>query len=275
MKATVIISFYNNIEWLKLVFAGLSRQTHNAFDVIISDDGSNQEAVHQLNRLRTDYPFKITHVWHADNGWQKNIILNKSITTAQSEYLIFIDGDCIPHRHFVKEHLQSRKLNTLLAGRRVNLPLSVTQKVTQHKINKGYLELRGLFWSWMAQIRKKSSHNENGIYIGNKWLRSYLNKKDKGVLGSNFSIHKSDLLAVNGFDERYKLPAVGEDTDLELRLRNHGVQIQAVKHLAIQYHLYHKTLPRDPRNLKIYHENRDLKIAYTAHGILQDRLIIK
>jgi glycosyltransferase involved in cell wall biosynthesis len=116
MDATIIISFYNKIDWLKLVLAGLKRQSNQNFEVIISDDGSKPEVVQEIKRISSSYPFPVRHNWHEDNGWQKNIILNKSVVEAKSEYLIFIDGDCIPHRHFVREHLNHKTHNTILAG---------------------------------------------------------------------------------------------------------------------------------------------------------------
>ena len=41
MKASVIISFYQKIEYLKLVLAGFERQSEREFEIIIADDGSN------------------------------------------------------------------------------------------------------------------------------------------------------------------------------------------------------------------------------------------
>lgn len=267
MDATVIISFYNKIEWLKLVLAGFKRQSHKNFEVIISDDGSKAEVVQEIEAFKNSYPFPIRHIWHEDNGWQKNIILNKSVVSAQSGYLIFVDGDCIPHRHFVREHINHKTANTILAGRRVNLPLSVTNKLTENIVEKGYLERLGLIKSFVEQAKGKSSHSENGIYAYFMCLRSYLNKKDRGVLGSNFSIHKHDILQVNGFDERYLAPAVGEDTDLEIRFRNNGGTIKTLKHLAIQYHLFHQTLPRPSINQAILQGNIEKRITFTPFGI--------
>ena len=42
IKASVIISFYNRLDYLKLVLAGFERQTFRDFEIIIADDGSNE-----------------------------------------------------------------------------------------------------------------------------------------------------------------------------------------------------------------------------------------
>jgi hypothetical protein len=94
-----------------------------------------------------------------------------------------------------------------------------------------------------------------------------INRKDKHVLGSHFSLFKKDLLAVNGFDERYLAPGAGEDTDLEVRLREWGVKIRSLKHIAIQYHLYHEKLVRDQKNREMLEHTKKSGVSYTPYGI--------
>jgi GT2 family glycosyltransferase len=73
------------------------------------------------------------------------------------------------------------------------------------------------------------------------WLKE--NKRNKrGLLGCNMGGFKHDLLSVNGFDEDYQLPAVGEDSDLEWRLRACGINIKTVFYQCLTYHLYHKSI---------------------------------
>src|SRR5262245_11113421 len=93
-QATVIISVYNRIDFLKLVLSGLERQTFTDFEVIISDDGSGEAFVTELNHIIADSNLDITHNWHEDNGFRKNKILNSSVIKAKADYLIFLDGDC-------------------------------------------------------------------------------------------------------------------------------------------------------------------------------------
>jgi len=112
--ASVIISFYNKIEILKLVLAGFERQSRKGFEIIIADDGSANAVVDELQRIIKASPLQIKHVWHPDNGWRKNIILNRAIASSCSEYIVFTDGDCIPHRHFIKEHLLAKRKNHVL-----------------------------------------------------------------------------------------------------------------------------------------------------------------
>jgi hypothetical protein len=59
------------------------------------------------------------------------------------------------------------------------------------------------------------------------------------MLGSNFSVAKADLEAINGFDELYDGPGCGEDSDVQYRLSLAGVIGKSLRNLAVQYHIYH------------------------------------
>ncbi len=92
---------------------------------------------------------------------------------------------------------------------------------------------------------------------------------NKGLLGCNFSIAKQDMLDVNGFDERYMYPGVGEDTEMDWRLRNKGMKVFSPKFCMIQYHLWHPRLSRqkEPENLLLYNETISNKYIATPYGI--------
>ncbi len=264
---TVVISFYNNFRFLELVLAGFERQSFKNFEILIADDGSNEEIINKLKSYISTTPLHIRHIWHEDLGWRKNMILNKAIMESNSDYLIFVDGDCVPHKNFVSEHYMNKEMNTILAGRRSNLSKYVSEQLTYNNVKNGSLERKFAIIGFLFKSFIGGSHLENAIYFSNKNIRKRLNKKDKGVLGSNFSLFKKDILDVNGFDERYLKPAVGEDTDLEYRLRNAGKKVKTVKHLAIQYHLFHKKLERDKANMEYLNQVIENKTTFTPYGI--------
>jgi glycosyltransferase involved in cell wall biosynthesis len=226
---SLVISFYNGIDYLKLILAALGRQSFKDFEVVIADDGSREEVVRELKKMIAETNLSIQHLWHEDAGFRKTMIFNQAIVRSRSSYLIFMDGDCIPHFRFIEEHYKSREQKVLLAGRRVYLSEKISRSLTPEKISRGYLEGSFIIRLIIDGLLGKSSHVIKGIHVRNAWLRKVLNRSMTGVLGSNFSIHKDDLLAINGFDERYQAPAVGEDTDIEVRLVWNNVRIKMVK----------------------------------------------
>ncbi len=175
----------------------------------------------------------------------------------------------MPHYKFVEEHSKCREKEIIQAGRRVNLSEYITKKLNYRKVLNGFLEGRYFYLSLFAKFLIGGSHIENGVYLGGGIVRNKLNRKDKGVLGCNFSLYKTDLLKLNGFDERYLAPAVGEDSDLEWRWREYGFKVKSIKHLAIQYHLYHNKLVRDSENLKMFEEIKLKRELVTPYGIMK------
>ncbi len=266
MKASLIISFYKKIDYLRLVLAGLKIQSEKSFEIIIADDGSPEEMFEEIQNLLNEMPMPAAHIWQEDKGFRKNKALNKAIQVTSSDYLIFIDGDCVPHSHFVEEHLRYAQKGTALTGRRVNLSEKFTNKLTQEMIENNFLETHtgalifdGLFG--------KSLDVEKGFYFKSKTLRSIFNKKKRGILGCNFSLFKEDLLNINGFDERYEAPSLGEDSDVQVRLEFNGVKIKSLNNIAVEYHLYHRLLPRPPKNLFLFEKVKQERNPRTKYGI--------
>jgi len=266
IKASIIAAFYNRIEYLKLVLAGFERQTEKDFELIIADDGSKEDVVKEIELIASNYAFRIKHIWHPDKGFRKNKILNQAILASSSDYLIFIDSDCVPHSKFVEEHLNEKQENIVLTGRRVNLSRKLTKLLTEENVRDGFLETNHLRMIEDA-IFGESNYVEKGFYFENKFLRNLFNKKSRGLLGCNFSLYKKDILAINGFDERYEAPSIGEDSDVQFRLELNGVKVKSVNHIAVQYHLYHKLQERPQKNLDLFEEVKESRLAFTKFGL--------
>lgn len=253
-SVSVIIAVYNKIEWLRIVLAGFEQQSFADFEIVIADDGSNKGFTNALAEYSRTSPLRIQHVWHEDTGFRKTRILNKAVLKSAGEYLIIIDGDCLPHKHFVADHWYNRQTDTALAGRRANLSQELTNALTPEKIRKGYLNSLGFIRQvWMDSFRKKSSHAEKSVRLP-RFVYQVWPAKSRGILGCNFSIHKELLMEINGFDLRYEAPEAGEDTDIDLRLRWAGKKIRLLKFQAVQYHLFHDRFYQPRLNDAIFAE---------------------
>ena len=92
----------------------------------------------------------------------------------------------------------------------------------------------------------------------------------KHLVGSNMSMSRTDLMAINGFDENYTLPATGEDYDIEWRMIANGCKIVSLRNLAVQYHLYHKENWQNHDENSIYcAQMQALNKIYCEKGIQQ------
>ncbi|MFA6540812.1 MAG: glycosyltransferase, partial [Bacteroidota bacterium] len=139
-SVTVVIAVYNKSENLRYVFAALARQSFSQFEVIVADDGSGKEIAGVVNDAKRKYSFPIKHLWHADKGWRKNAMLNYAIRESRTEYLIFVDGDCLPSRRFIEDHVAHREEGKVLLGRRVEHGKRWTNELTVTKIEQGEFE---------------------------------------------------------------------------------------------------------------------------------------
>ncbi len=235
---SLIISVYNKPENLRLVLAACERQSFTDFEVIVGDDGSGPEVKQVIDTARHASAFPIAHLWHEDRGWRKNIMMNNAIRAAEGSHLVFIDGDCLPSLHFLADHWNNRVPGRTLLGRRMMTSKRWSQEQTLETIRSGRFEKVGLK-ELMESFRGELSHLEDGIRIPFSFVRRILLRKVNGMLGSNFSVAKEHLVAVNGFDELYDGPGCGEDTDIEYRLSLIGVTGVSLRNLAIQFHIHH------------------------------------
>lgn len=269
MKASVIISIYNHYEWTEMVLTMLERQTEKDFEVVLADDGSSEETVRRINEYIATSPMQIKHIWHEDKGWRKNIALNKAVMASAADYLIFMDGDCIPDCYFVEDHLTLRRQNFIIGGRRAQLTPAMSNEISADKVRDGYLDKQ--FWNLLFSGQR---HAEDVLRIANPIMRSILRlqPKKKNLLGCNFSLYKADLLRVNGFDERYLCPGTGEDTDLEARLARAGVEVLRFRFICRVYHRFHASAASNGAgdgNAAVFNYNNLHQIAYTPWGIVK------
>lgn len=266
-KASLVIGFYNNIPVLEILLASIEMQTFKNFEVIICDDGSKPNVVEFIHNYMKSSSLLIQHMWQADAGWRKVEMLNKAIANAESDYLITIDQDCILHPEFVKEHFENRAPNTVLSGRRVELSPFLTRQVTAEKVRNGFLQ-KHFWWMFFFLFFRKDNQWDKGIYIKNKTLRSFFNRKHRPVVGCNMSFFKDNMIRVNGFDMSFLVSCGAEDSDIGVRLENDGVAIKPLCHSAIQYHLYHTVRLKEDNSIpEIFIKNRKEKLRLTANGL--------
>lgn len=273
VQASLIIAFYNNLHWLKMIFTALERQTCRDFEVIVADDGSKPEIVEELASLIEASTLSVRHIWHEDEGWRKNIMLNKAVKAAASDYLIFIDGDCIPHHCFIAEHLRHRAEGCIVAGRRVELPKKESDSITEADVRRRFFEYRMTFRALLASVRHEVKYAELGIHLRGRMHGMVRRKmRHRSVIGCNFSLYRKDLEKINGFDERYRQPMIGEDTDVEWRLARIGIRPNVIKNQCIVYHKNHaRLIPSDDSGKRLFEKTNQQQAYWTDYGLSRDK----
>jgi GT2 family glycosyltransferase len=238
---SVIVSVYKNVGSLNIILKSLENQTILPDEILISEDGNStvmKEFVEKLNIKN----IKIKHLTCEDNGWRKNAALNKAIKESIGEYLVFIDGDVVPHKRFIEGHLYWSKPKRVCAGKRSSLGEGFSKEVLEEKLDIDTIASKYL--SWIIKLHfDKIKHYEDGIYIkpNGLFFKYIVSKKHlRYIIGCNFSCFKKDIESINGFNEDYILPSVGEDVDINWRFRATGIEVVSVRNIANVYHLWHK-----------------------------------
>lgn len=227
MKASLIISVYNDVDSLKAVLKTVVHQTEKDIEIIISQDGDSNCFDELLQSYQQQ--LHIHHIQQPDEGFLKNRMLNRAVQLANSDTLIFIDGDCILHPCFVAQYVKHIRPNRLCMGRRIDLDAKTTKNIKAGQ----------LLPSRFQMVRNKTTRIEEGFYL------PFIHTKKSRCLGCNMGWHRSDLIRLNGFDEDYTFPGYGEDTDMEFRAKQAGMEFFAMRFKAIQFHLDHSRPNRE------------------------------
>lgn len=259
MKLSIIVSTYNRPDALNAVLQGLARQkgvNPNEWEVIIADDGSGQATRDQISQWHNRFPCALQHVWHEDQGFRLAAIRNLSASKASGEYLVFLDGDCIPFPDFAIQTLKLAEPGWFVAGNRTLLSKTYTQKLLQHGEEP-------TLWSPLRWFYAKLSGQSNRAL---PWLR--LTAKDarkkrpqqwQVLKGCNIGVWKRDFIAINGFDETFS--GWGhEDSDFAVRLIRNGIRLKDGRFAVPVLHLWH------PENDRSKQAANQAKLAETLNS---------
>lgn len=257
IKSTLIISTYEWPDALNLVLKSLLVQSRKPDEVIIADDGSTVETKRLIDSFKKKTSLNIYHIWQEDKGFRKAKILNKAIIKSTGKYLIQIDGDCIMHRHFIRDHMSLAKNNCFLFGSRVNIKQEyLVTLFKKEQIN---------FTLFSKGIKKRTRALYIPLFSETYKAKAKFSKKYRGC---NTSYFKNDALKVNGYNEDFE--GWGrEDSEFALRLINSGVNSRRIRYKGIVFHIYHYEKPKNKleENNHIEYQTITLKKTWCENGI--------
>ena len=268
-SVSVILSTYNQPRWLEKALWGYAAQRGRDFEVVVADDGSGPETADVVARLQGHNGLRLVHVWHEDRGFRKTEILNRAVIAARGDYLIFSDGDCIPHPEFVDTHVRLADERRFLSGGYLKLPKQLSEGITEADVTSG----RAFERTWLT---------ERGWQGGRRAIRLPRSRALATLLdvltptgatwnGHNASTWREAIVAVNGFD--LDMGYGGEDRALGERLTNLGYRGRRVRFRAPCLHLDHPRPYADPvvigANQRIREEIRRTRDVRTRRGLAE------
>lgn len=271
-RASVVITTYNRSDALLAVLQGLARQTDRNFEVIVADDGSRPEQQQAIFSSDVARALRVVYVWHPDVGFTASRIRNRGVAACSGNYLIFLDGDCVPEVDFIARHKALAQSGCFINGSRILLSPSFTQRVLDGKES---ISGRSIPY-WLYQYKKGNANKLAG------WLRLPDNPFHflriqrefswKRIRSCNLSVWRSDFERVDGFDESF----VGwghEDADFVLRLHHAGLVRKNGFCATEVFHLWHKEAARnqESHNAKLVRERALTTVTLPTLGYAQER----
>jgi glycosyltransferase involved in cell wall biosynthesis len=228
----IIINTFDQPDYLARVLAAVGRQSSRPEEVILADDGSADETRRLFAGWAAAQKITTAHVWQEHAGFRRAQILNRAIAAARSDYLVFLDGDTVPHPQLVADHRATAQPGAFTQGHR-----ALIEQKAAGWFGRGELAADRGRAGWSGQI--------SGWKNAWRWPFPWVSVKQtlRGIRGCNLAIWRQDLVRVNGYNEDF----VGwgrEDSELAARLMNAGVRRRDLRGWAVCYHLWHPPAAR-------------------------------
>jgi glycosyltransferase involved in cell wall biosynthesis len=257
MKIALVINTFEQPDYLARVLAAVTRQSRPPDEVLLADDGSGPPTRELFAHWSAQQKFRSAHLWQAHEDFRRARILNETIAAARGDYLVFLDGDTVPHPQFIADHGAAGRPGFFVQGHRALIeqsaaawfgqnafPADRRRAILQNQISS----LKNAF-RWPFAVRKIKLH-----------LR--------GIRGCNLAIWHDDLVRVNGYNEDFA--GWGrEDSELAARLFNAGRQRLDLRGRAVCFHLWHPPASRAnlAANDGLLEKTVRDKIARCEHGL--------
>jgi len=235
VDTSILVTTFRRPRHLALALESIALQRHvpRDFEIIVSDDGSDDETPRLVAAFAAtaDVPVRFTTQPHA--GFRLARVRNNAARLARGDYLIFIDGDCLLPRHHLAVHRRRRRPGVALLGYCGWLSEEASRLLVPE--NLAVTNLAGLLDP--IEHRRLARRHRRA-----RWHAATRHPSKPRLAGGDFGVWRGDFEAVNGFDERF----VGwgqEDDDLGLRLKAAGVQLESVLDQTQSLHVWHPTDP--------------------------------
>ena len=267
---SVVITTYNRSDALLAVLSGLSLQTDTNFEVVVADDGSRPEHQSSILNAPVARALRAVHVWHPDVGFTASRIRNRGVAASRGEYIVFLDGDCVPEVDFIARHKSLAQPGFFVNGSRVLLSSAFTAQILNNALpisgrSKAY---------WLLQRLLGHASKLTGLVrLPDMRWRIKRAFSWNGIRSCNLGCWRTDFERVNGFDESF----VGwghEDADFVLRLHHSGIARKNGFCATEVFHLWHKEAARsqESHNAAIVKARAKTTVTQPTLGFSHERI---
>lgn len=205
---SVLIVCYNEIHNIEPLLQTLSTQSWSGCirEVLVADNGSRDGTYERLLGLKKSYEIPLT-LWQREEN-NMGAARQQLVDLAQSNWVVFIDADCLAPHNWLKELIQ--KAESCLESDAFFVGCGGGHYAPEvHKIQKAINALMK-----HTPLHGFSAQSYDGKDVG---------RVVDHLPTTNAIFNKHALKKVGGFSSRYN--RVGEDLDLGLKLTRHGFRL--------------------------------------------------
>lgn len=215
---TVNIAVYNQLKNIPIILEAMSKQTFQDFEVIVTDDGSNDGTSEWMSENLHNYPFELSYYRQEKNGFRLAASKNMAINNARGQFFLCIEGDIVPHPLLLATYSQNARPNLILLGVRHE----IKRLPTVDELD----DLSDQVFSLDYRLETLRS-----------WFKTRPEKPYMFASGCNLFIPTEPLRQIGGWDEEYR--GYGKDDyDVVMRLFSRGMRVEPLIS-AFVYHIDH------------------------------------
>ena len=232
---TLLVTTYNWERALELVLHSIRQQNRLPDEVVIADDGSRPATAELIRATAAGFPTPLLHCWQEDRGFRAARSRNRAIAASTGDYVLMIDGDMILHPDFVADHLAVAKRGSFVQGSRV---------LTTPLFRDRMLQDPGMRPSFLSSGIVRRRNAIRCMPAAKAYLALNPRKSPHAIKTCNQAWWRSDLVRINGFDER--MEGWGrEDEEMAWRAHYSGIECRQLRYAGLAFHLHHDERHQD------------------------------
>lgn len=258
MDLSIVITTFNRKELLKKTLEFLTVQNNSNFEVVVIDDGSDQnilEVIKDFNNLN------IRHHYYPKNKneFRVSFLRNQGVNLSSGKFVTFLDCGMIVNHSFVQNTLDlmhempNSCLIHYIHGFKINFDSDHEEVSFLNKISIENIEN---FEGILKSKQKYEDLREYNFSIVKNNLDKLIAPWILGWSGS-LTVCKEVFLSIGGFNEKFTSWG-SEDTELTYRLSRLGNSKIRLTREAYAIHLPHPTTDTGSKNISNIQNRREI-----------------
>lgn len=237
---SVIIPVYNRVHNLECCLACLMRQEFADFEIIVCDDGSDEDTLSLVRKYD-----RIKYYWHPHSGFRAGQVRNRgvSLSTEKADSVIFLDSDVIVRSNWLAEfdrlHREFPKA-VVCARYDFLMPMEVKVEDVIHRFDDVICNQLPILFIPRGELVGTDLRAKLFMEGEKKHLPG--SRRGGAMQGGNTLVPKEVFEKVGGFDENIVLHG-GEDSDCGQSIEELGYGF-VFSMGPMGWHLYHKKKPQ-------------------------------